>query len=100
MKENEIDDLESIMDKQDGNFQIQYDSIKVEESTREILSFSVLCVASHKSKYMDDELKERNDTALKIFPKDYSFNKITEFDSVENLGDGDSFYEFKLTLRR
>lgn len=43
------------------------------------------------------EILEKDDE--NFFPKEYSFNNIGEFDTIENLGDGESFYEFILKKR-
>lgn len=93
-----FEDLIEKMEDENGNFQISSNGLKLDENN-EINKISIICVASHNSKYVTQELKERNESAEKFFPKEYSFNNIGEFDTIENLGDGESFYEFILKKR-
>lgn len=97
MFRSEFEDMIENMENEDGNFQIADGGVKINDNG-EITSINILCVVTKSRKYMDNELKERNEVARKYFPKEYSYSEITEYSEVEELEDGDAFFEFKLKL--
>jgi hypothetical protein len=96
MNYEDFEELIENMSDEDGNFQL---GSYTESNDGTIKWINILCVASHTSKYMDGELKDRNKSAKMFFPDTYDYNEIGEFDKIENLGDGYSMFEFLLNLK-